>query len=81
MAFVLMTQEELQTLGIASQTDTNLDLENGTFNKSGWNFAGEFVNENGSSRRKYTNKEQVVYLINENTAQDGFTEYKFYKET
>lgn len=88
MALVLMTDEELQAIGINSQLDNDLDLQNGCFIKNGWRFIKEDIADDGSQFINVYFSEAfnfTLYLVqNESVSAlvDGLSlsSYQFYKE-
>ena len=88
MALVLMTDQELRDIGIASQLDSSLCRESGVFNKKGWLFEYEDVSNDGLQFvRKYTNidSSSEVYLVSNKTTStiitgDSYSKYQFYKD-
>ena len=84
MAFELMTQAELEELGLGSQEYPNLDKENGIFYNRFWKFEDEFISTDLLEfRRKYSNGSDIIYLISFNIVATGgksFKKYEFYKE-
>lgn len=88
MSLVLMTNEELKSIGINGQNDSDLDLENGILCQGGWVFQNEEVlNDRSKFIRKYTNAKvlpfQTIYLVSdkiENLNSETFSKYQFYKE-
>ena len=84
MGFELMTNGELEALGLDSQEYPYLDKETGELDNRFFKFQDEFISDDFLQfRRKYSNGTNTVYLISFVLSATGgkeYTKYEFYKE-
>ena len=88
MALVLMTNEELKAIGINTQHDSDLDLINGIFYKSGWRIVSENIENNATVfiNEYYSDKYDVSIFLKQvqedSTVLNGikYGNFQFYKE-
>lgn len=84
MALVLMSDEELNALGINGQGTGFLDTESGVFIQDGWDYLGTVISNDGTEFvRDYFNGITNIYIRTKNTI-DGsggiFPIYAIYKD-